>query len=408
MGRALRHRDYALYEFFGWFSNLGLWVQRVGIFWLTWELTGSGAMLGALALAESTPIFLLVPITGTIADRFDRLRVARTTQLCAMAVAGVMAALFFLDLINIPVLFILVMLSGVVHAFWAPVRLSITPSLVPPEDFSVSVGVDATLFNVAQFVGPAIAGLIIAFLGIGWTFAFNTVSFLAYLVALGYIRLRPREQKPGHRAGFLDDIGEGARYLTRHRAIGPLFLILLAMAIFIRPYVDLLAGLADQTFGRGSDGYATLASAVGLGGFLAALWIANFVRIQGLTLRVLRIMFAVGALTLLFATVGEFWVVAICSAAIAFTISASSISSQILIQTALDERVRGRVMSLWMVLTRAVPALGAQIIGGLSDIWGFQRPFFVSALLFLCAVLFIYQYRHHLARHLETPPGGAG
>ncbi len=281
--------------------------------------------------------------------------------------------------------------------------MAITPALVPREDFSAAVGVNATLFNIAQFIGPAIAGLIIAFWGIGWTFAFNTVSFLAFFIVLKYVKLMRDEQKPGRETGFLDDIKEGVGYLARHPAIGPMFLILLVMAICIRPYVDLLPGLADETFGRGSDGYATLASSVGLGGFLTSLWIANFVKIPGLTRKVLLIMSGVGVLTLIYATAWNFWVVAACCAGITFTISASSISAQILVQNALDGQMRGRVMSLWLVLVRGVPAIGAQLIGGLSDIWGFQRPFFFSALVFLVALAFIHRHRHHLARHLETP-----
>lgn len=402
MGRALRHRDFALYSAFGWISHVGVWAQRIGVFWLVWELTGSGALLGGLALAEVLPLMVLIPVAGAIADRYDRLRVARLLQAFPMGIAALLAVLALFDWISVPALFILVMAGGAGEGLWAPVRLAIAPNLVPEEDFAASVGVNSVLFNTAQFIGPAVAGLIIAFAHIGYIFAFNALSFLSYFIALNFISLTRDERRPRGRADFLAEIKEGVGYLIGHGGIGPMFAILMIASFSIRSFMELLAGVADGGFGRGSEGYAMLASAVGAGGILGGLWVANFAKVRGLTRVVLGAMAASIAIMVVFATSGNFWVVMICCAAMSGLSSMGNMSGQILIQNALSGHMRGRVMSLWPLVYRGAPAMGALIIGALSESWGFQMPFLASSALFLAALIFVLSRRRALAQHLET------
>ena len=404
MGRALRHRDFALYSGFGWVSHVGVWAQRIGVFWLVWELTGSGALLGGLALAEVVPLIILIPFAGAIADRYDRLRVARLLQALPMGIAVVLAVLALLDWISVVALFVLVGLNGAAEGLWAPVRLAIAPNLVPKEDFAASVGVNSVLFNTAQFIGPAVAGLIIAFANIGYIFAFNAVSFLSYFIALNFISLTRDERRPERGAGMLADIKQGVGYLVRHQGIGPMFALLMVSTFCIRPFMELLAGVADGGFGRGSEGYVMLASAVGAGGILGGLWVANFVKVRGLTRTVLAAMLVSIAFTTVFATSGNFWVVMICCVCMSGLSSIGNMSGQILIQNALSGHMRGRVMSLWPLVYRGAPAIGALIIGGLSESWGFQMPFLASSALFLVVLIFALRRRRILAANLETNP----
>ena len=134
MGRALRHRDYVMYAAAGWFSNIGLWVQRIAVSWLTWTYTGSWTWLGVIVFAEGFTTTIVMPIAGIYADRLDRLSIARISQLGLMAVSAVLAALTFLGLTNIWILLGMMIFCGVIEGFWTPVRLSIPPNLVPRED----------------------------------------------------------------------------------------------------------------------------------------------------------------------------------------------------------------------------------------------------------------------------------
>ena len=207
MGRALRHRDYAMYAAAGWFSNIGLWVQRIAVSWLTWTYTGSWTWLGVIVFAEGFTTTIVMPIAGIYADRLDRLSIARISQLGLMAVSAVLATLTFLGLTNIWILLGLMIFCGVIEGFWTPVRLSIPPNLVPREDLPSALGISASLFNLASFVGPAIAGIIIAYFEttdtqFGFAFAFNSATFLSYLVVLFLIKLREEERLGQIEAGL--------------------------------------------------------------------------------------------------------------------------------------------------------------------------------------------------------------
>ena len=131
MGRALRHRDYAIYAAAGWLSNIGLWVQRIAVGWLTWTFTESFLWLGVIVFAEGLATTVIIPIAGTYVDRVDRLFLGRLTQMGLILLAAVLATLTFLGLINIWILIVLMVLSGIAEGFWTPVRLSIPPNLVP-------------------------------------------------------------------------------------------------------------------------------------------------------------------------------------------------------------------------------------------------------------------------------------
>jgi MFS family permease len=404
MARALRHRDYAMFAVVGWFSATGLWVQRIAVAWLTWELTHSGFWLGAMAIGEAVPTITLVPFAGAIADRIDRLRMAQLVQVYAVCVTSVLAVLVISGTINIYILFGLIMLSGATEAFWTPVRMTVVPSLVPKEDLSAALGISGVMFNLAAFIGPALSGLIIATIGVGWAFAFNAVSFLGYLVVLFRIRLLSQENRLTKKQGIFTEMAEGIVYAFKHPGIGPILPLMMSAAIFLRSYRELLAAF-DAVFGRGAEGLAWLAAATGLGAIISSFYVGNFVRVRGMTNVVYAVQFvAIIALTGLAAT-NWFWLAVACSAMMGFCLTASGIGGQILIQSAVRGDMRGRVMSLWGLVLRGGPALGALVIGSVSTHWGLHVPLIGSAVIFLVVWTFMLRFRGVMASSLEVTPG---
>ena len=129
MVRSLRHRDYTMYALAGFVSNLGLWVQRVAVGWLTWTYTESWTWLGLIVFSEGMMATIVMPIAGTYADRIDRIFLAKLSQVGLMLISALLAFLTFLDITNIWILLVLMMMSGVVEGLWAPVRLSMAPNL---------------------------------------------------------------------------------------------------------------------------------------------------------------------------------------------------------------------------------------------------------------------------------------
>jgi MFS family permease len=404
MGRALRHRDFAIFTLVGWFSSVGLWVQRIAVQWLVWKLTGSFALLGAIAVADVAVTLLVMPFAGTVADRVDRLKLARLAQASAMVVAGTIAALVFVDAINIHLLFALMMANGGVVAFWTPMRYTITPNLVPRDDLSAALGVGSMLFNLAQFVGPAVAGLLISQWGLGYAFAFNCLSYTGLFIALNLITLNAQEHRKKEKAGFLADIKEGIAYIRTRPGIGTLMTWFFFSSLCMRAYLDLLPRFADGVFAEGAGGVATLGMFSGLGAVAAGIFVANFVALKGLTRLILTGMIAGIAFQALYALAPSFEIGLFAITGMGVCLLIMGTGSMVLMQSTLHGEVRGRVMSLWGLIFRGGPALGALIIGSAAELWGFRAPMLGATLLFFCVWAVIMPRRRALAAALERPP----
>lgn len=398
---AFSNRNYAVYAAGNAVSLTGHWVQRLAVGWLAWELTGSGFWLGAVAFADLAPVFFVGPPAGVMADRLDRRRIAIICQALAMLQALLLFAMTVTGAATIELLFGLTLVAGVVVAVNQPARLSLVPSLVRPRDLAAAVAISSVIFNLARFVGPAIAGVIITTLGVAPAFAFNAVTYLVFIVALASLRTARRTGGPRSADGMTAEIVEGVRYAATHAAIAPLLALTVALSILARPVFELLPGFADAVFGRGAGGLAVLTSSVGFGAVAGGLWLAQRGTVKGLTTITLATGVLSGIVVMLFAATDVFAVGVGAMAIAGFTMVVFGIASQTLIQMRVDERMRGRVMSLWGLIIRGAPAVGALVLGWLSGFGGFGWPVFVGGVLSALAGLLAARRRRRLRTLLE-------
>ena len=408
--RALRHRDFRLYAPAGFLSNIGLWVQRVGVQWLAWSLTGSYAWLATTVLAEAVAIMVFLPLFGTVVDRGDRLKLARRAQFILLALAGVLGALTLLDLVTIWLLIGLMAAYGTAQAFWTPIRLSMAANLVPRADLPSAIGIGAVLFNFAQFAGPAVAGLLLAFMGdhredIGWLFLINSLTFLGYLVVLFMIRLMTQEHRRDKTVNFLSDLAEGVRYCFYKEGLGVFMVYMLLTNVLLRAHRDLLAGLADGVFGAGVHGFAALQSAAGLGAIVGSALFTTLGRVDGLTRLLIGATAAGVVCHIAMILAPSYWVGLVSVGFLGGFPAFYTIGSQVLVQSSIHGVMRGRVMSLWAMGSRGGPAMGAWAIGFAAEAWGLREALAGATALFLIALLWMLPRRKQLARELESPPG---
>jgi MFS family permease len=401
--RALRHRNFAMVELVGWSAAAGFWFYRIGLQVLTWELTHSGAWLGAVAVAEAIPLFLLLPVGGTLADRFDRLILARIIQFAVMVVTGLLALVTMLGWINPQLLVVLAVAHGVTAAFWMPVRLAMVPNLVPRDDLGAAVALHATLFNLARFLGPALAAPILAFWGVGPAFAIGAACYIPFFVVLFMIKLvyADKRAEPGRK--MLEHIQEGFVYAFTHPALKYLFVIILVAAVFGRAYLDLLAGISEAVFSRDpKEGVAIFISAIGLGAIFGSLLIGNITRLATL-LRVYFICLAVSLFFLaLFAATHNFWFAVGCAVLLSVASVGMDITSQVMVQVTVRGEFRGRAMALWGLFSRSGPALGAVFLGWLSGFIGFQWPILAAVAITAIVGLAIFNKRQVIRAGFET------
>ena len=372
MGRALRHRNYRIFAAFGWLSTIGYWMQRIAIQWLAWELTGSFAWLGAVALAEAAALMVVMPWAGAVADRVDRLRMARWARGFELAVSVLLALVAITGHVTLEVLFGLVLLTGTTQGFWSPARMAIVPNLVPREDVPAALATGSMLFHSSHFVGPAVAGFIIARWGAGYAVAVNACTFILSLVMLSIVRLERQEHRSGRSSSVVDDLLAGLQFIRTHPSIRPLMLAGLVISVGLRAYRELMAGYADGVFGLGAAGLAAMASASGLGGLIAAVGMAAYARTHGLGQVLIGSMLLNAVVQLGFALAPSFQLAVIAAGGLGFLVTVAGMSAQILVQHAVPGEVRGRVMSLWGVLFFAGPSLGAWAIGAAAAGIGFR------------------------------------
>jgi len=391
--RVLSHRSFVIYLVGSAFSLHGLWIQRVAIGWLAWELTHSEAWLGLLALAELLPVVLFGPLFGVWADRLDRKTVAYFANGINIALCTLLGVLTALAIIDIYALWIITGLLGVVSSAFQPVRLSLIPSLVPRELLSEAVAAQSIVFNVSRFLGPAIAGVSIAALGLWSAFAINAVSYFAMIAALLLLKLKSRPLADESRH-FFDDFKAGVAYTYTHPEISWQVLVVAISALTGRATIVMLPAYAGGVFAGSSSVLATLTSVAGAGAVVAGIVLARLGAGHGLRRATVFGTVATGLLLIVLGVNDSFVTGIAVLAVLGFCLTLVGIGSQTLIQTAVTEQMRGRVLSLWAAVAFSAPALGGLVIGLAAEVWGLGATTVAAGLL--CAIPAMFMARRLL------------
>jgi len=401
---ALAHRNYRIYAGGNAVSLVGIWMQRVAVGWLAWTLTHSGTWLGVMSMAEFFPVVFLSPLAGALADRRDRVGIIRVTQIAGTAEAGLLAILVYSEAITIELLLALTLLLGVFNAIAQPSRLALIPTLVDRPALPSALAINAIIFNSARFVGPAIAGIVIAQVSVGAAFAVNAMTYVVFLIAMTNLRGLPALPVAATQS-VLKASAEAYVYASRHPGIAPMLLLFTITTIGTRGFVELFPGFADSVFGRGPEGLATLTSTVGLGAICGAVWMLLRPAIAGLTRLVLAHTLVI-SLAILGLTATDRFVLALPCVFVAGTaMTITGIGAQTLLQAAVDVGMRGRIMALYGMIFRAGPAVGAVLMGSLSESFGLRLPLAVGALV-SCGFWALSRLKQkRMAETLEADPG---
>jgi predicted MFS family arabinose efflux permease len=402
--RTFGQRNFRIYMYGASGSLIGTWTQRIAQGWLAWELTHSYVWLGIIASAELFPSVIMAPLAGAITDRWDRKKLAVVSQCFACLQAVALCALILLDLMNIWVLFALATFVGVVFSFSMAVRLALFPSLVERTYIASAIAINAAFFSVARFIGPAVGGFIIAQWGIAYAFAFNALSFLGFIIALTQLKV-VRSETIGRKASSLvADVREGLSYAFRHPGIGPALLILVAIAFGVKGMPEMLPGYVDRVLGAGVQAFAQLTAAAGIGACITAVWLAGRLRLSGLT-RLALIHLLIAALALaIFIAWDHFYIGLACLFVIGGAITVIGTAVQSLMQNCVDGAMRGRVMSLYGVIFRGGPALGALMMGIMAEVIGLRVSFAVAASFTALSFFWLLRFLPQMTAALEAAP----
>jgi MFS family permease len=364
--RALEYRNYRLFCAGQLISLIGTWMQNVAQAWLVYRLTGSPVLLGAAGFSAQIPVFLLAPVGGVVADRYNRHRLVIATQAASLLLAFVLAALTLSGTVRVWHIFVLSALLGVVNAFDIPARQAFIVGLVAKPDLINAIALNSSMFNASRVLGPAIAGILVAGIGEGWCFFANGASYIAVIIGLLMMHV-PRHQPVAQPGSPLSRMAEGFRFVIQRPPIHALLMLLGVVSFTGMPYAVLMPIFAHRILHGDARALGWLMGSTGIGALAGALTLASRRDLKGLGRWVAFAALGFGAGLVAFSFSRIFWLSAAILALCGFAMMIQMGSSNTLIQSMSPDRLRGRVMSVYSMMFMGMAPFGALLAGAVAD-----------------------------------------
>ncbi|HMQ65107.1 MAG TPA: MFS transporter [Arachnia sp.] len=397
--------NYRLFFIGALVSNLGTWIQRIGQDWLVLtELTdGSSTALGVVTALQFLAVPFLAPYAGAVVDRFSKRTVLLVTQLALGLTSLALWALIATGAVALWHVYVIAFLTGIISAFDNPARQAFVSEIVPRELLPNAVGLNSTSFNGARLIGPGVAGLLVAAVGVGPTQLINAVSFAAMIAAI--LAMNAAQLTPAPRAASAGAALDGLRYLRRRPDLIVLLVIVFMLGTFGMNFQIFNATMATQVFGKGAEEFGLLGTIMAIGTLAGALMAARRVKPTLRTILLALAGFAVSTLALTFApNYVVYALLLIPSGFFALTVMTTANAA---VQMGTAPEYRGRVMSIYVAIFLGGTPLGAPAIGWLGEALGPRSSVLIAAVataLTALGVLAYFRWHDGLRIHLERAP----
>jgi MFS family permease len=366
----LRHRNFRLFLTGQTLSLIGTWMQSMAVGWLALELTNSAFLVGLVAAASSIPILIFTMPAGVMVDRSDKLRLVRLAQCAFLVDATLLWWLTYTQRITIGSLLGLAFISGLIAAVEIPARQSMFIDLVGREDLPDAIALNSSGFNLARVVGPGLAAVVIARLGIAWCFFLNAASFVLVLIGLFLIRL-PKWVAQMTNESPWEGVREALRYMRDTPKVRALMLMVTVYSILGVPVLAMMPVVAREMFHMDAAGYGVLMSCIGIGGLTGALGLAALGnRASRMTLLVAASI-AWPLLLLAFALTRVPWVAYVLLLGVGCTMILNGAIANGLLQGMVPDALRGRMMAAYgLVVVGLAQVVGALVAGTVAHAVG--------------------------------------
>jgi MFS family permease len=371
-------------------------MQQVAMSWLVYRITGSAFLLGIIGFTSQIPTFLLAPVAGVLADRWNRRRLLMITQAFAMIQAALLAAVVLSGIVQVWHIVVLSLLLGVVNAFDIPIRQAFVVEMVyHRDDLGNAIALNSSMVNGARLIGPSIAGLLIASVGEGVCFILNSISYMAVLVALAAMRLDPGPQHLKQHRNVVHELREGFNYAFGFGPIRSILLLVALVSLTGMPYAVLIPVFAKEVLHGGAHTFGFLMTAAGCGALIGTVYLASRKSVVGLGRLIVfaTVIFAFGIVA--FAVSSNFTISLLSLAVAGFGAMTLVASCNTILQTILEDDKRGRVMSFFTVAFMGMAPFGSFGAGTMAGIIGPRETLLLGAACCLAgAVLFARQLPH--------------
>lgn len=400
--RALKFFNFRLYVIGQSISLIGTWMQRIAVGWLVYEMTHSAFMLGLVAFAGQIPMLILSPYAGSYVDRHSRYRTLLGTQFASMLQAGLLAFAVLTNHYSIELIIILSIGLGIINAFDAPSRQSLMIVLVRENyDLQNAIAVNSSMVTLARLLGPAVAGILLSTVGEGICFLINFLSFFAVIGCLLAMKLKipPRTKNP---EPIWMNLAQGYNYLRRKPALRNAIFLIGLVSMLVTPYITLFPVFAQDVFGGGVIEFSWLNSIAGLGALIGAIYLATLkttrkllkvISIAGLVLTSNLILFSftknfnVALVFIMFAETGLLTIIS---------------ATNTYLQTHVEERMRGRIISYFVMAFGGLQPIGNLIMGSLAHEIGAPHTVLIQGIAgMICVIAFIPAFSKAYKRDLK-------
>lgn len=389
---AFRHRNYRLYFGGQFISLIGTWMQNIAQGWLVLQLSHSAFALGIVAALQSLPVLFFALLGGVIADRLPKYRLLVFTQASMAILALVLALDVTAGTVQIWHIYILASLLGVAQSVDMPTRQAFTVEMVGKEDLLNAIALNSALFNSARIVGPSVAGLLIAFVGLALCFYLNAASFLA--VIIGLLLMHPSEFRirgaVQHGGSVVGQLKEGLSYVRRTPFVAMIMIMIGCFSVSAFNFNVILPVFADSVLHKGAAGYGVMSSAMGVGSLLAASVIAFSKQARWTVLIGAIAAFVIFAFG--FSLSKSYPLSLVFLAALGASMMTFSTQANTSVQQNTPDILRGRVMSLYMMLFVGSQPLGAFVTGTLAAV--FSAPLALITGACVCMLVLAGAFLH--------------
>lgn len=361
---ALSNKSFLLYFISNTFALLGLWIQKIGVGWLTWEITGSTFWTSFVALALMAPAGIIGPLFAVYAENWN-MRTASIILKTLMLLVGAMVwFLEFLDLHSLFTLAFLSILQGLLSACYHPVRLVFVSVVVPRDLISSAVGLNSASFNGSRVIGPAFAGIFIALFNLESTFLIAVLAYIPLIPVLMYIPLRKRNKSLDNKDKFLKRFIEGGKVALNTPIIAKGLFVVFISAFFVRGMLEIQPTIAGEILNQGSLGLSLITATAGFGALSASIWIGlgrnNNLKIQ----TKLVFMLILGLImSSIIGCISDMYLMALAFIIVGFTSTVIGIGTQTIIQMEVEDLFRARVLTWWSSLSFGSLTVGGILLG---------------------------------------------
>ncbi len=397
----LRHRQFALLWAGAFTSNIGTWMETVAVGVLVTTETGEAGWAGLVAAAGFVPSAVLGPVGGALADRVPRHRLLLVTTTAQTALAGLLTVLTAAGDPHPGVVTLIVLAAGCSNALGFPAYAALRPDLVPRDDLPGAVALSSAQWNLGRVIGPALAGIVIGVGGYEWAFGFNTVSFLAVIGVLLALRL-PRPV-PTSDASIVDAIRTGARFVHKDPGLRVVIGYMALNSLLAAPFIALVPAVALKVFHNEQAGTAALVTAQGAGAVLMGLSLGVLHARFGGRQVLLGVLWGLPAALCAYALAPTLVVGVVAIFVVGFLYLGALSSFMTIAQLRAPTHLRGRVLSVLMVLLGTLYPLGSVLQGEIADIVGLRVTTAGAALVMAAALLAVRLTRPDLAHALDAP-----